>query len=80
MVDFIESLNREELLALVAAAGFVLGAILVWLVMRAKLGEARVAADSARACVFACLRIILFQQLATGAPITVSSHPSGGFQ
>jgi DNA recombination protein RmuC len=49
MVDFIESLTREEFLTLVAAAGFVLGALLVWLVMRAKLGEARVAAEAAEA-------------------------------
>ena len=41
MVELIESLEPEELLALVALLAALVGALLAWLVMRAKLGEAR---------------------------------------
>jgi DNA recombination protein RmuC len=49
MIDFIESLKTEELLALVALLGSLVGALLAWLVMRAKVTEARSAADTVRA-------------------------------
>ena len=49
MIDFIESLMTEELLALVALLACLVGALLAWLVMRAKVAEARSAADTVRA-------------------------------
>lgn len=49
MLEFIESLKPEEQLAAVAALGLLVGALVVWLVMRGRLVEARVSAEAAAA-------------------------------